>query len=151
MKKILFILLLLSCAGCVSVRIPRYLEDSSTYIKKFYAPFAETFDATQKTLQEQGWVISDTADPAIYEQTANYDSKRGKQTLIFTKTRQTSLLLFSRYTNLNVYVRSLDSSSTEVEIRYHSVTPLFLKSLQSTKNDHFVDKLFKLIAQSLEK
>ena len=151
MKKFLFILFLISCAGCVSVKIPRYLEDSSTYLKKFYAPFEETFAATQKTLQEQGWVISDTVDPAIYEQMANYDSKRGKQTLIFTETRQTSLLLFSRYTNLNVYVRSLDSSSTEVEIRYHSVTPLFFKSLKSTKNDHFVDKLFELIAKSLEK
>lgn len=151
MRKYFILLLVLACSGCVTVKIPRYLEDASTYKKKYYASFEETINAAKIVLEDQNWTIADIVDPAIYEQNAVYDETKGKQALIFTETRQTSMLLFSRYSNLNVYVRTLDSSSTEIELRYHSVTPIFFKNFKSNKNDRYADKYFESIAQLLEK
>ena len=150
MRRLLVLLLALICTSCVSVKIPRYIENESSYKRKFYASFDETLEAAQTTLADEGWTVVETKDPRIYEQNSNYDSTTGKQLVLFTETRQTSLILFSRYSNLNAFIRSLDKSSTEVEIRYYSATLLLIHTFKSTKNDRFVDHLLDQIAQSLE-
>ena len=106
--------------------------------------------AVKKTLADSGWKVVESADPATYEHDENYDKTKGKQVLLFTDPRQTSMFLFSRYTNLNVYVRTLGPDSTEVEIRYFSMLPA-MKSFKTSKNDRLADKLFAQIAENLKK
>ncbi len=151
MRNVLLILFMTLVTGCVSVKIPKYLQEESSYKKKYYASFDETLAATKKTLQSQGWVITDTADPIAFEQNQDYDPSQGKRVLLFTEPRQTSMILFSRYSALNAYVRTLANDSTEVELRYHSETPVFFAHFKTSKNDHFIEKLFERIAQDLEK
>ena len=139
----------LACAGCVSVQIPQYLQDKHPYKKEFYANYEETLAAAKKILKNSGWVISSTSDPSVFEETPQNKHPEGRNVLIFTQEKQTSMLLFSRYTHLNIYVRAL-KNSTEVEIRYESVTPFPVKQFRSYRNDSFVNKLFNQIADLVE-
>ena len=150
MRKFLLILLAIICAGCVSVSIPHYLNDKHPYQKKFYLGFKETAVATEKVLRDSGWIISGSSDPTVYEQNPTYDPSLGEQTLLFTDTRQTLMILFSRYTQLNVYLRSF-SDGTEVEIRYIAVTPIPFKNFTSYRNDRLVRNLFNRIDRELQK
>ncbi len=142
-------LLLLAGAGCVSVQIPQYLQDKHPYKKEFYSDYDATLKATKKILKNSDWKISSTADPAVFEESSENKRLEGKKILIFTENKQTSMFLFSRYTQLNIYVRAL-KNSTEVEIRYEAVIPLPFKQFRSYRNDSFVNNLFKQIADLVE-
>ena len=142
--------LIFACAGCVSVQIPQYLQDKYPYKKEFYANYEETLSTVKKILKSSGWTISSTSDPSVYEENSQNKYSQGQKILIFTQEKQTSMLLFSRYTLLNIYVRAL-KNSTEVEIRYEALTPFPFKQFRSYRNDSFVNKLFSQIAQRLEK
>ena len=142
--------LICACAGCVSVQIPQYLQDKYPYKKEFYADYEETLAAVKKILKSSGWTISGTSDPSVYEENSQNKYSQAQKILIFTQEKQTSMLLFSRYTQLNIYVRAL-KNSTEVEIRYEAITPFPFKQFRSYRNDSFINKLFNLIAERLEK
>ncbi|MFH1360525.1 MAG: hypothetical protein ABIJ41_05755 [Candidatus Omnitrophota bacterium] len=150
MKKVICLILFMVCAGCVTVKIPKYLRDEFPYEKKYYASYEDTLNATLEALKNLGWKISDTSHPAVFEQEGLIPGEESKQILIFTNVRQTPLLLSSRYMSLNIYVWSLNKS-TDVEIRYFSVTPALFKSIQSYKNDPVVEKIFNRISELLEK
>ncbi len=150
MRKVIIGILLLSCIGCVTVRIPKYLKDEFPYKRKYYANFDNTLDATMQALKELGWSVSDTSHPAVFEQDVLEGEDQSKQILLFTDVRQTPLLLSSRYMSLNVYVWSA-GNSTDVEIRYMAMTPALFKSVQSYKNDPVVYKVFNRISGILEK
>ena len=148
MKKTIFLLVVALLAGCVSVKVPKYVADKSPYKKKFYADFETTFAAAQEALKEGGWKISDVKHPSVFEQGAVLEGEE-KQALIFTEIRQTPLFLSSRYMSLNVFVRPADNG-TEVEIRYLSVVPALFKNRESYKNDAVVNKVFNRISEILE-
>ena len=67
MRKMIWILLLLMCAGCVTVKVPKYLKDEFPYKKKFYASFEDALTATQRALKEAGWHVSDISSPTVFE------------------------------------------------------------------------------------
>ena len=149
MKKIVWIgLLLIWTTGCVTVKIPKYLKDEFPYKKTFYFNFDDTLKSTQLALKDMGWRISDVSNPTVFEQNQTSD-KSVRQVLIFTEVRQTPLIFSSRYMSLNIYVRSLDNKSTDVEIRYLSVTPIVFTSAESHKNDAVIEKIFHRISQLL--
>lgn len=148
MKKIIGVSLLIFCAGCVSVQIPKYLQDKHPYKKEFYAGYEETLAATKRVLKDSGWAVSSTTDPSVYEETPQSRNSLGKNILILSENKQTRMLFFSRYTQLNIYVRAL-KNSTEVEIRYEAVTPIPFKQFRSYRNDSFVNKFFNQIGDSV--
>ena len=150
MKRLAWVVLLIACAGCVTVKIPKYLKDESPYKKKFYASFDKTFAATKQALQDTGWKVTETSSPAVFEQSPSATEKGQKEILIFTEVRQTPLILSSRYMGVNVYLRSADNS-TDVEIRYISVMPMLFKNAETYKNDLVVNKIFERISQLLGK
>jgi len=151
MKKIwLGAALFIVCAGCVSVKIPKYLKDEFPYKKKFYASFDETLTATQQALLDNGWHISDMSSPSVFEQDQAPLDPQGKQILIFTEMRQTPIVLTSRYMSLNVYLLSADNS-TDVEIRYLAITPMLFKNMENYKNDAVVNKIFDRITELVKK
>ena len=150
MKKAIWLVLLMVCAGCITVKVPKYLKDEFPYQKKFYASFDDTLAATQKALRDTGWRISEIASPSTFEQGQPSSDTQGRQILIFTEIRQTPLILASRYMSLNVYLRTADNS-TDVEIRYISVVPVLLKNSTSYKNDVVVNRVFDRISELLTK
>ena len=150
MRKIALVVLLAVCAGCVSVQIPQYLRDQHPYKKEYIANYDETLAAVEKVLKNAEWKISSTTDPVVFEATAQNKSSEDKRILLFTESKQTSMLLFSSYSQLNIYVRAL-TNSTEVEIRYEAVLPLPFKQFRTYRNDSFVNKLLKQIAEQLDK
>ena len=150
MRKIVLIFLSVICAGCVSVQIPQYLRDKHPYKKEYFASYDETLAAVKKVLKNAGWKISSITDPSIFEETAQNKNPEGKKILLFTENKQTSMFLFSSYSQLNIYVRAL-KNSTEVEIRYEAILPLPFKQFRSFRNDSFVNRLLNQIADQLDK
>ena len=51
MKKAIWLACLVVCTGCVTVKVPKYLQDEFPYQKKFYASFDDTLAATKNALQ----------------------------------------------------------------------------------------------------
>jgi len=149
MKIISFFLAIVMCAGCVTVNIPKYIQEESPYKKKFYATFEKTMLATTKTLEELGWQVTGTADPASYDREKDLKDANIKQALIFVEVRQTPLFVSSKYTNLNILLQS-DDQATDMEIRYLAVTPAILKDLKSRKNDKAVGKILDRIEELLK-
>ena len=150
MKKLFLVLVAILFAGCVTVKIPKYLQDKSPYQKKYYVGYEETLAATRQALFDSGWKVSEVTSPMAFEQGEITKEDDKKQALIFTEVRQTPLLLSSRYLSVNVYVRAADEG-TDVEIRYLGVTPMLFKNAQNFKNDAVVNKIFDRISELVEK
>ena len=147
-QKCLLISLFLSCTGCASVTIPNYIQDKNPYKQVFYASFDKTRETVVKTLEDSGWVIEKEAKPALFERERDLESDN-KQTLIFTKVRQISFFLGSRYTRINAYVHEMANSEIEVEIRYIVVTSMVFKSFYGYKKDQAVERIFNKIEENL--
>ncbi|MBL7198333.1 MAG: hypothetical protein ISS47_09590 [Candidatus Omnitrophica bacterium] len=153
MSRVLFIFLLSFLTGCVTLEVPKYLEEEFQYKKKFNSNFNETFVATVKALESLGWKVAETESPPISNVDMADKKNREHNALIFTEIKQRSLFVFSTYLTLNAYVKSIDKNNSEVEIRYLSTTifpPLF-KEWQVNKNDGLVRKIYKKIGEYLEK
>ena len=149
MRKFLLFLLVIELTGCVSAKIPNYLNDKVPYKRDFYAGYDETLSAVKESLENLGWKIASEADPAVYEaQLLTGDADR-KETLIFTNVRQTPFILGTRYAKMNILVRRL-SETTEVEIRYVTITSTVFKSFENYKNDSAVARVFEQIEQLLK-
>ena len=146
MKKfILFLAIFL--VGCTSVNIPNYIPDKYPYKKTIYGDYGKVLKATEQALDEFGWAITSRADPSVFERSASDDQHLTKQTLIFTKVRETSLVVGSRYARLNAYVRSTDDKSCEVEIRYVTISSTSVKNFYNYRKDHLIERMFKRIEE----
>ena len=148
MKKILGSLLLLCLIGCSSVRVPNYIRDQYPYKRTFYAPFDQVHATVAETFQESGWVIEKESEPSLFERQRGPENDR-KQILLFTKIRQTSFFVGSRYARMNAYLWETADKETEMEIRYLTVTSILLKSFNSYRNDKAVEDIFKRIDEGL--
>ena len=148
MKKISALIFLITLtSGCVSIQIPEYIQDHHPYKKEFTAAFDKTLAATKQALAGLGWRILKSYQPGVFEQTPVPAGE--EQLLLFTESKQSYRFLFSRYSRLNIYLRSL-KDTTEVEIRYAVLTPLPMKSLKSYRNDRLVRQLFRQIEVQLQ-
>ncbi len=150
MKRILALILILVICGCVTVRIPKYLEGEFPYRRSFEANFQNTFDATLKALKDSGWKVTETTSPAVFAPGRTSDKTKKYEILVFTEIKQSAMVLASSYVTLNALLRSTDANHTEVEIRYLSMTAMFFKTVNSYQNDRVVGKIFKKIEQILK-
>lgn len=141
MKKFLLGTPLLLCLGCASVMIPNYIHDEHPYSKKLYADFDKVLEATQQALKESGWEVAKTTDPSIFERNKTPVDPHSRGALLFTEIRQTSLFLGSRYARMNIYLSAGPDNTTDVEVRYLTVTSVPFKSFYNYRNDRFVQKL----------
>ncbi len=126
----------------------QYLQDKNPYTREYYASYDQTLRVVKKVLKNNNWKIAKTTDPSVYEEVQSERHPASKQTIILTELKETSMFLYSRYTQLNVYVRSLQNA-TEVEIRYGVITALPLKQLRGYRNDHYANRLLDQIATAL--
>ena len=148
MKRLFLTLLILTLVGCVSARIPQYLQDKNPYRKSFYTSFDQTYATTKKVLQELDWKIAGASDPDIYEQSLGKPSAPSQQILIFTEIKHTPLFLGTRYAKMNLLLKA-QPETTQVEIRYVTVTSIPFKTFESYKNDKAVNKIFQRLEEDL--
>lgn len=146
-KLILFMVLILM--GCSTANIPIYLQGQNPYTQRFYVEHAQALIATKQALEDLGWKIDKTIDPLVYEQ-KNESAVNPNETLIITDIRQTPMFIGTRYAKINAYVRSQDNSS-EIELRYLTVTSLVFKNFETYRNDKAVDRIFRRIEEVLNK
>lgn len=148
MKKIfILVLVVFIVSGCVSISIPQYISKQSEYKQKFYADFEEVFNAALAALHDLKWEVAGTANPMMYEETVSYDPN-SQQMLIFTETKQSLMLLFSRYNRLNILARSM-ADSVEIEVRFEAMTAYPFHTAHNYKNDRLAEKIFNRISGHL--
>ena len=146
-KKVLLLSVLMSCLGCATVHIPTYLADKNPYIRRFYANHEEALVAITKTLEDLGWEIEGTTDPSVYERSRTPDLDE-REILLFTKIRQTPLMVGTRYAKINVFVRS-KAEISEIEIRYLTTTSVSFQKMESYQDDSAVERMFARCADVL--
>ncbi len=151
MKRTVAVFLMFILAGCVTVKVPKYLEGEFPYRKSFTANFDRTFAATLGALKETGWKVSETTSPAMLAPRSPAEQEKRYRVMIFTEFKQSPLFLASSYESLNVLVNSADSSHTDVEIRYLMMTALPFKTVNSYQNDRLMEKIFRKIENNLKK
>ena len=150
MRKIFSFVLLLTLSGCATVDVPKYIQDKNPYKKIFYASFDETLSAAKKTLEHYGWTILNDYDPTVFEQNKELGTPEAKQILLFTEDRQTPFFLGSSYSRINAYVRTVDKTSTEVELRYVTVASVPFKTFNTYKNDRVIHHIFDAIGAAVK-
>ena len=136
--------------GCASVTIPNYIRDEHPYRKTFYASFDTVLDAAVHALEDSGWKVAKTTEPSVFERNKDADKPGVKQILLFTDVRQTALIFGTRYARMNIYLQSAADNSTEVELRYLTVTSASLKNFQNYRNDRYAEKFFGRIESLLK-
>lgn len=142
------IVCMLALTGCVSVQMPQYLKDKNPYHQEFYTSYDKALNATTSALEKLGWKIVKQANPVVFENDSASSEAQPQQIILFTNVRQTSMLLASRYTTLNVLVKE-NNEKVEVEIRYYSVLSTLLWKPESYKNNGLVNKIFDEISKLL--
>ena len=150
MRRIFYILIPLFLTGCATVDIPNYVQDQHPYKKIFYSDFASVVEVVTQSLQARGWKMSSTLDPAMFEQNKENFSADARQTILSTEVRQTSFILGTTYSRVNVYIYTLEQSETSVEIRYLKITAFPFKSSSNYRNDLAAERIFKTIAENLK-
>ena len=139
------ILVLFFLMGCASTNIPSYIQDKYPYKRTFYADFDKVYKATAQTLLKYGWTVTGTSDPSVFERSSSTDDSQNKQILIFTDIRQTSLFFGTRYARINAYIRTQSDHSTEVEIRYLTISSMSFKNFYNYRKDKLIERMFKHI------
>ena len=101
-------------------------------------------------LKDLGWEIEKQTDPSLYEHSGEDSIESVKKVLIFTKVRQSGFFLGSRYSLVNIYLRSSLQDVTEVEIRYLAIDSTFLKTFYRYKQDKTVKWMLTRLEELLK-
>jgi len=151
MKYFLYVLLLITTFGCSTVNVPPYIQDKHPVTKVLPENYNKVLLTTKKILAQEGWTITKESDPAVYEKGKELDAPNAKQTLVFARTVEKSLIGTGKYAQLNVYLRTVDEINTEIEVRYLVVNSAVVKSFYDYRNDKLVNNLIEKINQQLKK
>ena len=151
LKSFLFFLLVGAVlSGCSTVSLPKYVPDEHPYKQLYYASFDETLDAVTQVLDKFHWTVTEKTYPSLFERNRDVaaDGSR-QQALIFTEVRTTMFGLGTRYSRVNVYLRSVAANETEVEVRYVTVTSIPFKTFYDYKKNKTVNAMLKKLADIL--
>jgi len=148
MNKTIALFLCLLLAGCTTVHIPGYIEGGHPYTRKMYGNYDRIVVAVKRVLVRNKWKIQGQMRPEVYERSQEDGRNADKSVLLFTDIKQHSMVLYSSYTHLNVYVYAV-ADGAQVEIRYGKVTPLLIKQMRSTREDKLAERLLEQIEQDL--
>ncbi len=148
MKKWLSLIILVFVLGCASVKVPSYIQAEHPYKRTVYGDFEEVLSAVKDVLQEEGWTISKETQPALYERNATYTEEDKEHALIFTETKQSSRLLYSNFSHLNVYINRTNEGM-ELDVRYGKITDIYFKKIHRYRNDKLAERFLNLVEQKL--
>jgi type IV pilus biogenesis protein CpaD/CtpE len=148
MKKSILMCALLLLAGCASVSIPNYIQPEHPYKRVVYGNYDEVLAAVKEVLKDQRWTIVKETHPALYERNAAYSETDKEHALIFTGVKQSSRLVYSSFSHLNVYINRT-AEGMELDVRYEGVTDFFIKKIHHYRNDPLADRFLNLVEQKL--
>lgn len=148
MKKMIGLVLIMVVAGCSAAITPPYIQDKNPFKKRFYATFGEARVAIERTLKDSGWQIAEAVDPVVYEQSDTNDLTEN-QLLMVTEQKTTSLWTGSRYSRLNVFLRSQKNIS-EVELRYFTVRHTAVRNFRRYGDKKVLEKIMGRIESALD-
>lgn len=138
-------LVLLFC-GCTTVNVGHYIKSDHPYNKKIYGNYDVIINTIRDVLAKNKYKVVAESFPSVYERPVDERKETPQDVLLFTEVRQHSMILFSSYTHLNVYVRAI-TEGADVEVRFGKVTALLFKKIQSARND----RLGKSILDQIER
>jgi len=150
MKKVLFLILVLSIAGCMTINMPGYISDKHPYKRRIASDYDSTLEATKLALKDLGWEIEKEVDPSLYERAWQIDDPAIKHTLILTKYSTSNYFVSSQNIVLNAYVRSNLDATTDVELRYLNVSTISYKNFFKFRNDDLIEKIYTKIEENLK-
>ena len=150
MKNFVTLFLAFLLVGCSAINVPNYIQDEYPYKQKFFAGYDEVLASVRDSLSDLNWVISKESDPTVYERSKVLDMESAQQILLFTQPRRSKVSLGTSYTMINIYVETGSESSTDVEVRFASITPTPVKSFYDYRNDNLIRKLFEHIQKNLD-
>lgn len=128
--------------GCVTVQVPSYIKAEQPYSRKVLGNYDQIAEAARRVLVRNGWKIDTETNANIYERNPEAEAS-GKDVLFFTNVKQHSMLVYSSYTHLNVFLHPT-AEGAEVEVRYIKVTPV-IKRFVSYHNDKLANRLLDQI------
>lgn len=146
-----FIILFLSAlifTGCTTLQVPSYIKGDHPYSRKMYGDFDKISAVVRDVVVRNGWKIQSQVNPSVYERIEGKGQDTSKDLLLFTNVKQHSMVLYSSYTHLNIYLHAI-ADGVEVEIRYGKLTPLGIKQFSSTRADSLANKLLDQIERDL--
>jgi hypothetical protein len=144
--KLCVLFLCVLVGGCMTVRIPEYIKADHPYSRKIYGDYGKIMAAVRNVIVHSGWKVQSEGDPTVYERAQ--EGSAAQDVLIFTNVKQHSMLLYSSYTHLNVYVHAI-AEGAQVEVRFQKVTPLLFKQFYRTRNDKLAERLLRDIEQAV--
>lgn len=136
-------------SGCSMINVPKYIKDKSPYEKVLYGNFVDSRQAVTDVLLAMGWEIMEIADPAVYEHHRILAAPDLQQILLFTGVREGAWIFGTRYHRVNVYLREITPQTTNLEIRYLTVSSIPLRTSYSYRKDNVVNRIINAIEQSL--
>lgn len=143
-------LVLFGLIGCTTVNIPNYIKDDHPYTHLVYADFNAAIEATTQALADSGWVVIDQSDPTVFEH-SSIQHEGGRETLLFTDIKERSFFLGTRYSRINVYLRSTSQpNETELELRFIAISSLTFAEMKKYKNPRAAAKIIEDIEKHLK-
>lgn len=147
MRRAWFLALALLC-GCSTVSVGNYIKSEHPYSKKIYGDYDKILQTIKDVLASHHYRVVSESYPSVYERATDEHKETPKDVLLFTEIKQHSMVLFSSYTHLNVFVHSV-ADGAEVEVRYGKVTSLLFKQLSSTRNDALGNKILDQVEHAM--
>ena len=148
MRFALCVMLMLFASGCTTVTVGNYIRSDHPYTKKIYGDYDKIVDTIRQVLAKNGYKVTGESYPSVYERPVDVHQETPKDLLLFSQIKQHSMILFSSYTHLNIYIRSV-AEGAEVEVRYGKVTSVLVKQFQSTRDDKLGNRILDQIEHAM--
>lgn len=132
-------------SGCTTITVGDYIKSDHPYAKKIYGDYDKILAVVREVVARNGYKVTAESYPSVYERPVDLHTESPKDVLFFTRTKELSFVLFSTFSHLNIYVRSV-AEGAEVEVRFEKVTSTWVNQIQQTRND----KLGKGILSQIE-
>ena len=143
----LFCCVVFIAGGCAKAYVPHYLQSRNPYVRRFHAGFEPARRAVILALAEEGWIINEETEPAVYERHP-FNDLDARQLLLISSDRESGSLFGRRHSVANVFLRHKNEVA-EVEIRVATVTEAWPKPRTRYRNDPLVERIFTSIEESL--
>lgn len=135
----------LSTSGCATIRKEKYhIPSDHVYHREFGADAETVFKATRDALVALGWKI---AEQEIVQDITHPLTEEARQYYgwIYTSGRITSYLLAWHGETLNVHIKPLTGTTTDVEVAYLKAWGFLDQESQAYRNDEYVTALYDAI------
>lgn len=134
--------------GCTTITVGNYIQSDHPYARKIYGDYDKIVTVIRQVMEKNGYKITGESYPSVYERPVDVRQETPKDLLLFSVIRQHSLIIYSSYTHVNVYIRSIIEGA-DVEVRFGKITSTWVKQIHSSRNDRLGNKILNEIEQAM--